>query len=47
MILGQVTASVLYALKEEVDLFTNLSIYAIQANHPPRFEVQPHKWPKA
>ena len=41
MFLGQVTASVLYALKEGVDLFTNFSIYAIQANNPPRFEVPP------
>ena len=41
MFLGQVTTSVLYALKEGVDLFTNFSIYAIQANNPPRFEVPP------
>ena len=41
MFLGQVTTSVLYALKEGVDLFTNFSIYAIQAKNPPRFEVPP------
>ena len=47
MFLGLVTASLLYALKEGVDLFTNSVFMLSKPITLPDLKFYPHKWPKA